>query len=485
MNILWSAVLSVAFCASAFAGDGDDDEKKKSSAPATGKSEELDRIEKLERELEQLKAGLPRKMSLEGQEKKEEPKPEAEFKATFTDGFHIKTTDGSFDLHIGGRWLEEYRHTLHRPVNGGGLRTSTNSFYIREAFVSLDGTLYKDFGFKLNGDFSPTAGALIEEAWVEWKPLKELKFFFGQFKGPVSMETTDSPRFLEAIQRSPMARFVPGMDLGFRVEGALWDGLLYYQLAVTNGRSHVVNAGRNQIDDNDGKEYMGRVQVQPFITNKDSLLQGLRLGVYGSYSHIGQDGTINPTGWPGNLATNELAATYLIFPAAPGFRFAGDRYRVGGEFTYYTGPFMLRGELLTRNDEFTLTAAGGQGLLRTTGYYGTATVVLTGEKKFPNARFVPLHPLNIKEGDWGGVELIGRFAAVSMSRDELNDLAVDFTQNSNRVSSITLGVNWWPTQNTRFSVDYVAENYYQGVQLAGSKHGSHLNGVLARFQVDF
>jgi phosphate-selective porin OprO/OprP len=431
-------------------------------------------------------------MSLDGQEKKKEepkaePKPEAEFRATFTDGFHIKTTDGNFDLHIGGRWLEEYRYTFNRPTDGAtaAMRTSTNSFYIREAFISLDGTLYKDWGFKLNGDFSPTAGALIEEAWVEYKPAKELKFYFGQFKGPISMETMDSPRFLETIQRSPMARFVPGLDLGMRVEGGFWDNLLYYQLALTNGRSHVVNAGRNQIDDNDGKEYMGRLQVAPFTADKDSILNGLKFGVYGSFSHIGEGATINSAGWPGNLATNELAVTYLVFPAAPNFRFAGDRYRVGGEATYFTGPFMVRGEVMERTDEYSVNATGAHDLLRTIGYYAVATVVLTGEKKLPNTRLAPLHPLNFNEGTWGAVELVARFANVSLSRSELTEMAVDFTQNSNRVSEITLGANWWPSANTRFSVDYISEDYHQGVQLSAGHHGSHLNGVLARFQVDF
>jgi len=482
-----AAVLVAVFSGTAMAVVADDDEKKPAS---TAGNDAMDRIKKLEVELEQLKAELPTRMSLERQDKapaKEQADKAADvdLKASFTDGFHIKTTDGNFDLHVGGRWLEEYRYTFSRPVNGGALRTSTNSFYIREAFISLDGSLYKEWGFKLNGDFSPTAGALIEEGWLEWKPMKELKLIFGQFKGPVSMETMDSPRFLETIQRSPMSRFAPGIDLGVRMEGILWDNLLLYQLAVTNGRSHQVSAGRNQIDDNDGKEYMGRLSVSPFVQEKGSLLQGLRLGVYGSFSHIGEDGNINPTGWPGNIATNELAVTYLSFPAAPGFRFAGDRYRVGGEFTYFYGPFMLRGEALSRTDEFSITATGRHDLLRIMGYYGTATVVLTGEDKTPNTRLVPLHPFSIKEGGWGAVELVARFAAVSLSRDDLADMGVDLTQNTNRVSSITFGANWWTTPNVRFSLDYIGENYYQGVQLSGGHHGSHLHGVLARFQVDF
>lgn len=491
MTSIWAVVVVLGLGVPAFAGDGDED--KKSPPPPEGEVDALRRIDQLEKELHQIKvenaarrAGLPERMTIEEQEKKETPKSEeAELKASFTDGFHIKTGDGNFDLHIGGRWLEEFRYTFNRPAHGTGLRTSTNSFYIREAFISLDGTLYKDFGFKFNGDFSPTTGALIEEAWVEWKAMKELKIFFGQFKGPISMETTDSPRFLEAIQRSPMSRFVPGMDLGLRIEGGFWDNLLSYQLAITNGRSHFVNAGRNQVDDNDGKEYMGRLMVAPFAQDKDSFFHGLRLGVYGSFSRIGQDANTNPTGWPGNIGTNELAVTYLIFPAAPGFRFNDDRYRVGGEFTFFYGPVMLRGEVMGRNDEFVVAATGRRDLLQTLGYWGAATVVLTGEKKIPNTRLVPLHPFSIKEGTWGAVELMAKVGTVSLSRSELTDMAVDFTQNSNRVTAITLGVNWWPTANVRFSLDYVAENYYQGVQLSNTRHGSHLNGVLARFQVDF
>src|SRR5690348_13500590 len=124
MSILWAAAMTLALGTSVFA-DTDDDEKKKRPAPAPESRDELDRIQKLEREIEQLKASLPRTMSLDGQDKKEANPAEVEFRATFTDGFHIKTTDGNFDLHIGGRWLEEYRYTFNRPVNGGSLRTST------------------------------------------------------------------------------------------------------------------------------------------------------------------------------------------------------------------------------------------------------------------------------------------------------------------------------------------------------------------------
>jgi phosphate-selective porin OprO/OprP len=446
-------------------------------------------------------------MTLEEQEKKDAPRSEVDFKASFTDGFHIKSTDGNFDLHVGGRWLEEYRYTFNRysdtNATGGGIRTSTNTFLIREAFISVDGTLFKDFGFKLNGDFSGQASALIEEGYVEWRALKEFRILFGSFKQPASFEITDSPRFAEFIQRSPMARYLPNIDTGIKINGSLADTLFTYEFAITNGRGHTANAGRGLSDDNDGKEYAARLTVAPFVKDKDSFLNKLRIGVYGTKAHEGQNNGINPTGFGGgfaangatNLATNELGVTYLALPGGAGYRFHGDRYRVGGELTYAVGPLLIRGEVMNRHDEVNKPGSGASpsydNLLATMGYYGEITYVLTGEDRIPNARIVPKHPFSLSDGGWGAVEVGVRFGAVSLNRGVLQDIGVNTAPsvpgpaNSNRASSFTFGVNWWLTQNVKICLDYVGENYYQGTQMTPLHHGSHANGILARFQIDF
>jgi phosphate-selective porin OprO/OprP len=479
-----------------------DDDKTPAPAPP-GNSDEGSRLQRLEKELAELKAesaarkaGLPDAMSLD-QEKKEVPKTdEVQFKATFTDGFHIKSTDGNFDLHIGGRWEEEYRYTFNRPTDGG-IRTSTNTFYVREAFISVDGTLFHDWGFKLNGDFTPpqtatvgaagstvSTGAIIEEGWFEWKALQEFRMQFGSFKQPLSMETTDSPRFAALIQRSPMARFLPNFDLGLKAYGSFWDTALTYELALTNGRSHLANSGRGNPDDNDGKEYAGRITTAPFVADKESILRGLRFGLYGSFAHVGEGSAINPVGWPGGLATNELVVTYLVFTPPAGTRFVGDRYRVGGEATYAYGPFMVRGELMSRHDEVSIGGTN-EKLLETLGYYTEASFVVTGEDRLPNARIVPKEPFSLKNGTFGALEIAARYGTVSLDRGVLTDLTTDFNLNSNRVSSITLGANWWPSQNVKIAVNYIGEDYHQGVQLSTAHHGSHAHGVLAHFQIDF
>jgi phosphate-selective porin OprO/OprP len=432
-------------------------------------------------------------MRLDSQEK---AKSEVDFKASFTDGFHIKSSDGNFDLHVGGRWEEEYRYTFNRHIEGAPAaapRTSVNTFYAREAFISVDGTLFKNWGFKVNGDFSqqqtnaPT-GAIIEEAYVEWKELKEFRILFGSFKQPVSMEITDSPRFSEMIQRSPQARFMPNFDTGIKAFGSIMDSMFTYELAVTNGRSHLANQGRDNVDDNDGKEYAARITTAPFVQDKDSFLKGLRIGAYATFAHEGQGNPVTgvqPTGWPGGVATNELAVTYLAAGAFPaGFHFHGDRYRVGGEATYAMGPFMVRGEVSERHDEV-FTAGGKNNLLATPGYYTEAVFVVTGEDRIPNARLVPLHPFSLADGGLGALEVAARVGTVAMDRKTLIDDGVAMAGNSNRARSVTLGFNWWPVQNVKFSLDYIGEFYFYDIALSGTHSGSHANGMLARFQVDF
>src|SRR6185436_1098793 len=344
MLLAWIMVLSLGAEAPDRKDPGDE---KKAASPAAGPIDQSDRISALEKEIQQLKtenaarlAGLPLEMSLEEQDKAAKV-AEPEFKISFTDGIHFKSSDGIFDLHVGGRWLEEVRYTFGRN-NTSSARTAVNTFYIRELFISLDGTLFHDFGFKINGDFTPfqtagvvigasagtlvSTGAIAEEAWVEWKAFKEFRLLFGQFKQPVSFETTDSPRFSELIQRSPMARFIPNFDLGIKAHGSIADGMLVYELGVTNGRSHLSNTGRNNIDDNDHNEWAVRISSSPFIQDKESPLKGLRVGVYSTYALEGRGPGTSATGLPGNLSTNELGTNYFQFANAATLQFHGGRW---------------------------------------------------------------------------------------------------------------------------------------------------------------
>jgi phosphate-selective porin OprO/OprP len=497
------------------AAPDESDEKKASPGVGTEStpSERMDRLEKEIRELRAAeaarRAGLPAGLSLGPQGSPASKTGDVDFKISFTDGFHLKSTDGDFDLHIGGRVEEVYRDIFDRPILGGAAtKLQPNTFYFHELFLSADGTLYRDWGFKINGDFSPqganatngstsaNSGAIPEQAWVEWKHFNECRIQFGQFKSPNEAESIESPLFQELVNRSPMSRFVENWELGMQIYGSLMEGLFTYQIALMNGRGHLSNAGKSLVDDNDGKELDARVTLAPWVADKQSFLKGLRAGLWGSDAREGQGSRfgLNATGFPPantGFQSTDFAVSYLVFNTPNTFVFHGARVREGAELTYAAGPFEFRGELMERRDEFFITSGpfnGADRMLGMRGYYGQVSCILTGEEKIPDARIIPLHALDPANGHWGAIELAARVGGVSFDRARLNEMFAPTTPiaagNANRMDALAVGFNWWFTQNTKLAFDYVAEHYYDSVVL-GVESRKHLNGFLAQAQVDF
>jgi phosphate-selective porin OprO/OprP len=492
---------------------------KKAVPPTQGDKETLERIDRLERELQELKARQaavetpgPTTISLDAQP----PPGDVDFHITFTDGFHVKSSDGNFDLHIGGRVEEVYREILDRPILGGAAGASgpaakvqPNTFYFHELFLSMDGTIYKDWGFKIIGDFAPQganatnptvatgaiSGTIAEQAWLEWKHFDWIHVQFGQFKSPNEAESIESPLFQEVVNRSPMSRFVQNWETGMQIYGSFLESLFTYNVALMNGRGHLANGGRSLVDDNDGKEVDWRLTAAPFVQDADSYwLRGLRVGWWGSYAREGQGSPRNGSltqGFPpgAGFQSTDFGVSYLEFPG--GFVFHGVRTREGAELTYVVGPFEMRGEVMERRDEFFVTATAADRFLGMRGYYGQVSCILTGEDKIPDTRIVPKRPLDPLNGGWGAVELAARFGGVTIDRAALNEIfapANPTTANSNRMTSLATGVNWWFTKNTRFAFDYVTEHYYDGILFAATGPNvdrKHLNGFLAQVQLDF
>ena len=179
---------------------------------------------------------------------------------------------------------------------------------------------------------------------------------------------------------------------------------------------------------------------------------------------------------------NEFGTTWVTLPAGA----YGDRTRYGAELIYAYGPFGMRAEVQKRTDRFQNAAGTIDEKLPFQGYYMTATWLLTGEDKTVTTRVSPAHPLDF-EGGWGALELVVRYAVCSVDNDTFKQIGGNQAPgaNTNRVSAMTAGFNWWTTKNTRISMDYVAELFNDPLQFEAGKNRSSLGGFLARFQIDF
>lgn len=227
------------------------------SALAQGDSQDADlkkRLEEAEKRIGEL-------------EKKEQT--ESGVKVEFKDGLKLKTEDGNFNAHVGGRLLTHYRFVQDRP-EGAGTRSMPDTFFVRQARLEISGDFYKDYEFKVQTDFptgatSSTTGTLAD-GYLGWKKYPELSLRIGQFKEPFSQEETTSTRFIDFVERSVVNRLVPGRDIGLMIHGKLFEKILEYEAALYNGQ------GRAVVDGDDEKDTALRLRVTPFVNTENAAL---------------------------------------------------------------------------------------------------------------------------------------------------------------------------------------------------------------------
>ena len=83
---------------------------------------------------------------------------------------------------------------------------------------------------------------------------------------------------------------------------------------------------------------------------------------------------------------------------------------------------------------------------------------------------MPAENFNPAIGSWGAIELGARFSTVNLNDDRVQ---------GGRQNVWTAGVNWYPTEPLRFSLEY------EHADVAGGKAPRSLNAIAMRAQLEF
>ena len=432
-----------------------------------------EKLESLDERLRKIEA----KLEAEGEGPSEDG---ARIEAYWKNGLRFRSTDGAFEAHFGGRILVHGRTVFNRPDDDvAPLRSVPDSMFFREAYLQADGLAYSELTFKIQADFrtgtyNQSSGAgpssvrgSLRDAYLEWRRWKELRVRLGQYYQPISQEDMTSTRFIEFIERSAMNPLLPGRDMGLKIHGSIEDGLLSYQAMFANGGSLRNDKARSITDREDEKEFAGVVYAMPFRLTGESLLDGMRLGLGGSIADVD---SVPASGF--DLATKGLSILYLDSTAAG--TFDGRRWRLVPQVSWAIGPVCLRGEFLVRRDELDDTFVDED--LRSAGWYLQGSWLVTGETKKPESRVTP-------DGEWGAVELALRAARLRVTNAFGSGLAAP-GGNSEAVSVLTAGVNWWIRSNVRLSLNAIREKFDDEIQFDNRREDKLLGGLM-RVQVDF
>ena len=374
-------------------------------------------------------------------------------------GFSFGSADSNFVVALHGV-LQVDSRTFEQNDKVPG----NDSILLRRARPILSGTVFRDFDFLFVPEFGGgTPGASssattpsIYDAYVNYRYSPAFQIQAGKFKAPVGLEQLQADVNISFNERSLVTDLVPNRDLGFELHGDIAGGVLSYAAGIFNG----VGDGRNSsnIGFQDDREFNGRLFIQPFKLTSLKPLQNLGFGVGGSWGDASITNTLglpNTTG--GSLPGYFTDGQQQFFAYTNGVVASRTHWRLSPQASYYYGPFGLIGEYVISDQD---VRRGSQSAdLQNTAWEISGGWVLTGEDATFNG-VTPKHPFNPHNGQWGALQVVGRYADLDIDNAAFPIFANPASASEAR--SWAVGLNWYLNRNIRVNASYSHTSFTGG-----------------------
>src|SRR5256884_4588761 len=385
-------------------------------AQTSGSNSESERLQKLERAVEQLQkrnAELEREVSSLKKQSTSEPGAGGKRKTEVTyDGksyveksvaveekpqIYVTPRASEFKLVLGGYIQMNLEDGDVSAFEGRfGSTAMKDRFRLRRARINLTGDFAENFDFKIEGDFgqgdalnSNRTAFSATDIFVNWHQYPEAQIKVGQWKAPLGLEQfTPDTTLLFAERSLPTGAITPDRQIGAQLWGkafaSIWPGqkdLLTYYAGIFNGN------GRNvSVNDNNNFMYVGRLELMPFkgkIFGQDS---SLKLG--GDVLNSRDDKGTNISQSLNLFVNYDGSLSPFVLPGAD------ERTAWSVDAWFNLGPFDLIGEYLQEkvNGRTVAGVPPGFANFTTNGFYVTGAYYLIPKKLQAAVRWEQLNP---------------------------------------------------------------------------------------------
>ena len=406
------------------------------------------------------------------------------------DGFRVTSTDKKHQLRIGGTLQTDYRTFLGSNAavwTGSGSSgyyapAGPDSVFLRQGRIILDGYVYSDLYFKIMADFAQTSNTanLLPDAYLDYNYHPAASLLVGKFKPSISLERLQGDADTVFLERSFASNLAPNRDAGIQIHGAFGTpgykaeraagpidskNAFTYQVGISDGTGDSGNSYGNGVPPNNStstsfasdKEFDGRIFAQPFQHSGYSWLEGLGLGIAGSYSDPNHQAINAQRTLLGQSQLIDYGSTLKPGGASVGTVTSnGASHRIYPQAYWYAGPFGLMGEYV----ESTQTLNGGS-LAANSKYNNISqtnkaaqfqvSYVVTGEDNtFTGIK--PMRNFDPLKGSWGALQLAGRWSELTVDSDTFKIL--DPSKSVSKATAATFGANWFLNKNALIRLDY-------------------------------
>jgi len=342
-----------------------------------------------------------------------------------------------------------------RFFTSGNDKNISSTFYVNKARPIVSGTLAKYYEFQITPDFGQ-GKTTLQDAWLNIAYFPQLQLQIGKYKAPVNLERLQSDPYLEFIQRSQVQNLVPNRDIGAQLWGILFDRRVTYQLALMNGVPD--NTASSDFDNNDSKDFTGRLFLTPFRPSDIEWLKGLGVGFGATYGHE-------------CCSTTSVYKTWgqsNWFSYNSGVTASGERTRLDAQGYYYWRHLGLMAEYAQDDHALNLVSKGSKGILTSrtdnftdTGYMVQASYFLTGENS-SYGWVKPLQPFDPRNGGWGALDVAARVSNVAAQTKQFQLGFANPSVAAKTATEFAVGVNWYLNSNIKYYFDYANTYFYEG-----------------------
>ncbi len=435
--------------------------------------------------LEQKVKVLERKQELADEDLAKQKK-EAPVVIAGDKGFGLKSADGDFEIKLRGliqgdaRIFDDGIKGIH-AYNGDTIaqqfqaekdtHQAVDNFTMRRVRPTIEGTLYKYYGFRITPDFGGSS-TFLADAYIDANYNPAYKFRAGKFTPPLGLERLQSSADTKFNELGLPSNFLPSRDVGAQVSGDVFANTVNYSVGIFNGANDGATGDNSDI--NTDKELQARIFTQPFI-NHPGFFQGLGFGIAASNTDTsGTTGATNLTSYKTSGQENffswrsDTSATNTVL----GY---GERSRFIPQFHYFNGAFGLLGEYVDEQQEVLRVTSAAPSGRRTqeidqSAWHVTAAYTLTGEEQSLKG-IKPSQPFNPGKGGWGAWEVVARVGELDIDKDAFtgsngvlgaNDSLAQATRSAKSAQNYGVGLNWYPNKATRVSLDYETTTFDWG-----------------------
>jgi len=310
---------------------------------------------------------------------------------------------------------------------------SVNESEFRRTRFTAKGSKGENWAYLLTVDTADDAAeASVDEGWIKYAGLTNVDLFIGRLKAPFGLEELISDKYISTIERSAIyevGNFLSGKpDFQVAAQGN-WNNF--------TGQLHLIDEGGQDDDASDTFSIAARIANRLLLGDQTSKPHFVHLGAAYAIRDFGNAG--NTMDFRSRLAVHTIdnrptAGNDVVVKNADQFGFEG---------AYANGPFSLQGEYLKANFD---GESGGPDV-DTDGFYVGATYTLTGESRSYKSSTNKFDKI-IPHSSLGAWELVAKY--------EEGEVDIDDNPNGDAEYDITtLGVNWYPNSNVRFSLNYL------------------------------